>query len=183
MRKAPIGLQDLRRRLYVKAKTEPSWRFWGLYVHMCKPETLQAAYRLARENDGAHARQLSTLPFGRWYSPKTGRPYLGARPSARSIRKVCRAISERTSRQWLLKDPQDRVEALNPLLRGWANYFALGTVNPAYRAVDRHVKRRLRQWLCGKRKGSGRGFTRFPDEYLYHVLGIKNLPVRPHSVL
>jgi RNA-directed DNA polymerase len=53
MRKAPIGLQDLRRRLYVKAKAEPSWRFWGLYVHLCKLETLQAAYRLARENNGA----------------------------------------------------------------------------------------------------------------------------------
>jgi RNA-directed DNA polymerase len=53
MRKAPIGLQDLRRRLYVKAKAEPSWRFWGLYVQVCKSETLQTAYRLARENDGA----------------------------------------------------------------------------------------------------------------------------------
>ena len=53
MTKAPIGLQDLRRRLYVKAKTEPSWRFWGLYVHVCKPETLAEAYRLAKENDGA----------------------------------------------------------------------------------------------------------------------------------
>jgi len=53
MRKAPISLQDLRRRLYVKAKAEPSWRFWGLYVHVCKRETLWEAYRLAKENDGA----------------------------------------------------------------------------------------------------------------------------------
>lgn len=53
MRTAPITLQDLRRRLYVKAKAEPSWRFWGLYVHVCKRETLWEAYRLARENDGA----------------------------------------------------------------------------------------------------------------------------------
>jgi len=53
MTKAPIGLQDLRRRLYVKAKAEPSWRFWGLYVHVCKRETLTEAYRLAKENDGA----------------------------------------------------------------------------------------------------------------------------------
>ncbi len=53
MTKAPIILQDLRRRLYVKAKTEASWRFWGLYVHICKRETLFEAYRLAKENDGA----------------------------------------------------------------------------------------------------------------------------------
>jgi RNA-directed DNA polymerase len=53
MRKAPISLQDLRRRLYSKAKTEPAWRFWGLYGHVCKQETLREAYRLAKANDGA----------------------------------------------------------------------------------------------------------------------------------
>jgi RNA-directed DNA polymerase len=53
MRKASISLQDLRRRIYAKAKAEPSWRFWGLFVHVCKRETLRAAYHLAKENDGA----------------------------------------------------------------------------------------------------------------------------------
>lgn len=48
-----ISLQDLRRRIYGKAKAEPSWRFWGLYVHVCKEETLHEAYRLAKKNDGA----------------------------------------------------------------------------------------------------------------------------------
>jgi RNA-directed DNA polymerase len=53
MTKTPIRLQDLRRRLYIKAKTETTWRFWGLYVHVCKLETLRAAYRLSKANDGA----------------------------------------------------------------------------------------------------------------------------------
>ena len=53
MIKTPSNLQDLRRRLYVKAKAEPSWRFWGLYVHVCKRETLCEAYRLTKANDGA----------------------------------------------------------------------------------------------------------------------------------
>jgi RNA-directed DNA polymerase len=48
-----ISLQDLRRRIYAKAKAEPSWRFWGLFVHVCKEETLREAYRLAKKNDGA----------------------------------------------------------------------------------------------------------------------------------
>jgi len=48
-----ISLQDLRRRIYAKAKAEPSWRFWGLFVHVCKEETLYEAYRLAKKNDGA----------------------------------------------------------------------------------------------------------------------------------
>jgi len=53
MRKAPIRLQDLRRGIYVKAKADTTWRVWGLYVHVCKPETLRAAYDLAKANDGA----------------------------------------------------------------------------------------------------------------------------------
>src|SRR5215831_10270009 len=53
MTKAPMSLQDLRRRLYIKAKTESTWRFWGLYVHVCKRETLREAYRQAKANDGA----------------------------------------------------------------------------------------------------------------------------------
>ncbi len=53
MTKASIDLQDLRRRIYVKAKAETSWKFWGLYVHVCKLETLREAYALAKENNGA----------------------------------------------------------------------------------------------------------------------------------
>src|SRR5437660_3150124 len=53
MRKAPINLQDLRSSLYIKAKTEPVWRFWGLYVHVCKMDTLREAYLMAKKNDGA----------------------------------------------------------------------------------------------------------------------------------
>jgi RNA-directed DNA polymerase len=53
MIKTPISLQDLRRNLYTKAKAEPTWRFWGLYTHVCKKETLQEAYQMAKQNDGA----------------------------------------------------------------------------------------------------------------------------------
>jgi RNA-directed DNA polymerase len=53
MTKAPISLQDLRRRIDVKAKAEPSWCFWGLYVHIWKLETLREAYQLAKANNGA----------------------------------------------------------------------------------------------------------------------------------
>ena len=53
MTRAPISLQDLRRCLYVKAKAEPLWRFWGLYIPVCKMETLREAYQMARSNGGA----------------------------------------------------------------------------------------------------------------------------------
>ena len=63
MTKAPICLQDLGRSLYVKAKAEPLWRFWGLYVHVCKMEVLLEAYQMARSNNGAPGRDLFSKYF------------------------------------------------------------------------------------------------------------------------
>jgi len=53
MTKAPISLQDLRRRIYRKAKSDKEHRFWGIFVHVAKIETLREAYRLSRKNGGA----------------------------------------------------------------------------------------------------------------------------------
>ena len=55
MTKTPITVQDLRRRIYLKAKADKAWRFWGLYVHVCKKETLHEAYKAAQRNNGARA--------------------------------------------------------------------------------------------------------------------------------
>src|SRR3970282_142738 len=52
MIKPSVNLQELRRRIYRKAKAEKTRRFWGLYVHVCKMETLRAAYQAAKANDG-----------------------------------------------------------------------------------------------------------------------------------
>lgn len=120
--------------------------------------------------------------FARCYSPKTGRAYIGTRPSKKSIQKVCRTISELTSRQWLLRDAEERIEALNRVLVGWANYFSLGPVSTSYRAVDRHTSERLRWWLRKKHKQPGRGTARFPYEHLYHVLGLQRLSVRTRDL-
>ena len=53
MTKTPISLHDLRERIYIKAKADKTWRFWGLYVHVCKLDTLLEAYLMARKNNGA----------------------------------------------------------------------------------------------------------------------------------
>ena len=53
MIKASINMQELRRKIYLKAKSEKTWKFWGLYVHVIKMETLKEAYRLAKRNNGA----------------------------------------------------------------------------------------------------------------------------------
>ena len=76
--------------------------------------------------------------FGRCYSAKTGRSYIGSRPSKKSIAKVRRTISELTNRRRLLIDTELGVVHLNRVLTGWANYFCLGPVSKAYRAIDAH---------------------------------------------
>jgi len=118
---------------------------------------------------------------GRCYSPQTGRAYIGTRPSKGRIQRICRTIRERTARHRLLDPVEDVVSDLNRLLRGWANYFCLGPVSKAYRAVDACVTTRLRQWLCGKHKQSSRGYTRYPDRYLAETLGLVRLPLLTRS--
>ena len=119
---------------------------------------------------------------GRCYSPRTGRAYLGTRPEKTRVQRLCKAVSELTRRNTLWKDARDLVADLNRRLRGWANYFCLGPVSRAYRAVDSHVTTRLRQWLRRKHKVQGRGTTRYPKEYLYDDLGLIRLPALTSSL-
>jgi RNA-directed DNA polymerase len=119
--------------------------------------------------------------IGRCYSTKTGRAYYGTRPSQAKIQRLCREISEMTSRRWTLMDVENRVGRLNRKLIGWANYFRLGPVSKAYAAVDRHACRRLRQWLCAKHKVRSGKHTRYPDQYLYQEFGLAQLSVRTRN--
>ena len=113
--------------------------------------------------------------IGRCYSPRTGRSYIGTRPSKKRVQRIFAAISEMTSRRWLWKDAQEQVRELNLMPRGWANYFYLGPVSKAYRAIDAHVRQRLRRWLCSKHKIDSSGWSRYPDRYLYKTLGLVEL--------
>jgi RNA-directed DNA polymerase len=120
--------------------------------------------------------------FGRNYSPKTGRAYVGPRPAKKKIQKFCESISEQTDRRTLLTDVEELVGRLNSRLRGWANYFCLGTISKAHRIVNNHAARRLRRWLCKKHKVPNRGTARFPDQYLYQTLGLVRLRRNPRNL-
>lgn len=73
------------------------------------------------------------------------------------------------------KESEEVIGAINAELRGWANYFSLGPVSNAYRAVDSHTRYRLRQWLCAKHKIKGQGRGSYPAEHLYERLGLLRL--------
>ena len=118
--------------------------------------------------------------IGQCYSPQTGRAYLGVRPSAKKLQGLNRKLSGQTGREWLWLDVGEMVGRLNHLLRGWANYFCLGTVTAAYRKVTAHACHRLRHWLVRKFPRQGPKWTRYSDRYLHAELGLLRLQRRPH---
>jgi group II intron reverse transcriptase/maturase len=120
--------------------------------------------------------------FGRCYSRKDGHAYIGTRPSRKSIKRMVVSLSEVTDRRTGLLDAEEIVGRLNWKLRGWASYFCLGPVSPAYRLLDTHARQRLRRWLCKKHKVASRGTSRFPDQYLYEVLGLVHLAPRTRDL-
>ena len=112
---------------------------------------------------------------GQCHDPRTGRAYLGTRPSRKKVKALCDEIRAMTARCWTWKEPDELVGALNQKLRGWKNYFCLGTASKAYRVIDAHVAHRLRQWLCAKHQIPGQGKARYPDKYLYEMLNVFRL--------
>jgi RNA-directed DNA polymerase len=120
--------------------------------------------------------------FGRCYSTKTGRAYLGTTPSKKRVQRICASISEATGRSKTRLDAKVVVKKLNQKLNGWANYFCLGPVSKAYRAVDQHTRKRLRQWLCAKHQVRWPGKKRFPTASFYQVLGLVSLTERTASL-
>ena len=119
--------------------------------------------------------------FGQCYSTKTGRAYVGTVPSKKRVIRICDAISEMTGREQLLLDQGMVVAKLNRTIIGWANYFCLGPVSKAYRAVERHARKRLRQWLCSKHSISWQATKKFSDAVLHDELGLVRLTTRTHS--
>jgi RNA-directed DNA polymerase len=121
--------------------------------------------------------------FGRCYSIRKGTAYLSPKPRKSKVQRICQEVSALTARRWYWKDVQQVVEGLNARMSGWANYFCLGPVGKAYRIIDKHARKRLRQWLCEKHHVRGEGYTRYPDEHLHDRLGLTRLEGRKRRQL
>ncbi len=120
--------------------------------------------------------------FGRLYSPRTGSSYIGMRPSKRSVRRAVDNVRALTARNMTWQETTDVVAKLNRVLRGWANYFQVGTVSGAYRALESYTELRLRRWLRYKHNAWHSRAGRFYDSYLYGELGLVRLTARGRDV-
>ena len=113
--------------------------------------------------------------LGRNYDCRTGESYLGPRPAQKKIDRLCGAITELTERRKAWLDVEELIGRINRKLRGWSNYFRIGTMSKAYRNIDSHTRYRVRQWLCAKFKEQGHGKRRFSDQYLHGKLRLYQL--------
>src|ERR1700685_1604753 len=120
--------------------------------------------------------------FGRMFSERTGQGLLGYRPSKKSIKRMVEKIHALTDRTGTWQETTKLVGKVNRTLRGWSNYFQVGTVSKAYRALDSYAAMRLRRWLQFKHKTRRRKGGTYPLPHLYGHVGLVRLSRLGHDV-
>jgi group II intron reverse transcriptase/maturase len=113
--------------------------------------------------------------LGRNYNPRTGESYLGPRPSRKKVDRLRDELREMTGRKTTWLAVEVLIGRINRKLRGWSNYFCIGTRRQAYKSVNEHVRHRVRQWLSAKTRVRGSGKTRFTNDHLYGELRLHRL--------
>ena len=175
-------LSNIYMRRFILGKAPPAQMlaaFARIMEHLKLPVNLQKTRCLQCPNE---ALEFLGYRIGTNYRHGRGDAYIGTRPSKPSVQNICRKVSEQTAARYGTMDSEQMVKRLNQMLSGWANYFFLGQVSPAYAAVDAHAKKRFRRWLCRKHKVRSGKYVRFSDDRLYEQYGLIRLSLKTNSL-
>lgn len=193
MIKTSITLQDLKRKIYIKAKAEKSWRFWGLFVHVTKLETLREAYKLAKRNKGAPGiddvtfEDIELQGIDQFLEKLRDELQQGTYQPMQN-RKCLIPKGEGEFRTLGIPCIRDRVVQgavkliLEPVFKadfqdGSYGYRPKRTAHEAVKRVaeaivKRKIEKKVRRHLMKTRKRKGFGWDRWSKGFIYHKLGV-----------
>lgn len=156
----------------------------GGKAHLAMKELMQKI-RLTINDEKTRVCHAWESPFdflgytvGVCYSWRTGKAFIGTKPSRKSVKKICLEVSRLTRHSTKNQPLEETVKTLNQALNGWANYFSVGVCSATYKALDFHSRYRLRQWLRAKHKLQGVPKSRFTDGHLHNTMQLTRLVSR-----
>jgi len=113
--------------------------------------------------------------FGVQYRFGSGRKYLAAYPSSKSVRRLKATLRRMVGTHMSWQSEENLARDVNRVIRGWMNYFSYGTLWKTYGRMERYIQGRIRGWLVHKHRMGSRGECRYPATYVYDTMGVINL--------
>ena len=109
-------------------------------------------------------------------NPRSGKTFPLIVPSKKAATHIRKEIKDVTSRKNLALPREVVITKLNETVRGWVGYFYYGNCSKALAQLKNYLEERVRGYLRHKHRLRGRGYTHYPNTYLYENLGLYRIP-------